>query len=172
MSTGQLRIASPTLRGLRDLGLGAWVLPLAAGCAQPRGLAGWVDWRLGGQLARVLREGRFLGEEGERLLMPGSPGVGAERVFVVGLGASSGPSLRLDALMEVVEAGATRIGLAPLPGRSALNEALDWLSALEGLPGLFEEVWLMNTDGSLAEGGPELEEGAERAGLELEGVRA
>lgn len=50
------------------------------------GAAGFLDWRLCGELSRVLRSGFFIGRPGERLLLPSSGRVPARRLFLVGLG--------------------------------------------------------------------------------------
>ncbi len=52
-----------------------------------RGLAGLLDWRLGGRLSSLLKSGFLTGAKGEALLVPGKPHVPFEKVLVVGLGA-------------------------------------------------------------------------------------
>jgi hypothetical protein len=51
------------------------------------GLAGILDWRLGGRLSALLQSGFVTGAKGEALLVPGRPHVPFEKVLVVGLGA-------------------------------------------------------------------------------------
>src|SRR5579859_7045204 len=51
-----------------------------------RGLAGLLDWRLGGRLTALLRAGFLRGGVGEALLIPGKPHVPFEKVLVTGLG--------------------------------------------------------------------------------------
>jgi hypothetical protein len=51
------------------------------------GLAGLLDWRLGGRLSALLKSGFVTGAKGESLLVPGKPHVPFEKVLVVGLGA-------------------------------------------------------------------------------------
>lgn len=58
------------------------------------GAAGFLDWRLCGELSRILRSGFFAGGPGERLLLPSAGRVPARRLFLVGLG----PSAKVTAL--------------------------------------------------------------------------
>jgi Cytosol aminopeptidase family, N-terminal domain len=51
------------------------------------GLAGLLDWWLGGRLSALLKSGFVKGETGEALLVPGKPHVPFEKVLVLGLGA-------------------------------------------------------------------------------------
>lgn len=53
------------------------------------GAAGFLDWRLCGELSRVLKSGFFSGEPGDALLLPTAGRVPARRVFAVGLGKAS-----------------------------------------------------------------------------------
>ncbi len=50
------------------------------------GATGFLDWRLCGELSRILKTGFFTGVPGEALLLPGSGRVPARRIFAVGLG--------------------------------------------------------------------------------------
>ncbi len=52
------------------------------------GAAGFLDWRLCGELSRVLQSGFFVGAPGDKLLVPTDSRVPARRVFAVGLGRS------------------------------------------------------------------------------------
>lgn len=51
-----------------------------------RGLAGYVDWRLCGELSRILQAGRFVGADGDALLFPVRSGLSPERVYCFGAG--------------------------------------------------------------------------------------
>src|SRR5262249_60449693 len=54
------------------------------------GAAGYVDWRLCGQLSRLLVDGFFKGSRGESLLLPSNGRIGGPRGVVVGLGRGGG----------------------------------------------------------------------------------
>ena len=54
------------------------------------GAAGFVDWRLCGQLSRLLVDGFFKGTRGESLLLPSNGRIGAPRLVVLGLGPGGG----------------------------------------------------------------------------------
>lgn len=53
----------------------------------PSGVAGLVDWRLGGRLSRLMLEGFVDTTEGALLLLPGRPRVPFDKIVVAGLGA-------------------------------------------------------------------------------------
>jgi hypothetical protein len=53
----------------------------------PRGVAGLVDWRLCGQLSRLIKSGFFNGELGEMLILPSKPALPFDKVLLVGCGA-------------------------------------------------------------------------------------
>ena len=50
------------------------------------GAAGLADWRLYGQLSRLILAGRCTGGRGETLMLPAGPRLPFERVFLFGLG--------------------------------------------------------------------------------------
>jgi len=54
------------------------------------GAAGFIDWRLGGALSRVLQSGFFVGTPGEKLLVPTDQKLPAPRLFAMGLGPRKG----------------------------------------------------------------------------------
>ncbi len=54
------------------------------------GAAGFVDWRMGGALSRVLQTGFFVGSPGEKLLVPTDQTLAAPKLFAVGLGPRKG----------------------------------------------------------------------------------
>ncbi len=54
------------------------------------GAAGFVDWRLGGALSRVLQSGFFVGSPGEKLLVPTDEKLSVPRLFAMGLGPRKG----------------------------------------------------------------------------------
>jgi hypothetical protein len=64
------------------------VVPIPADERPLAGDAGWVDWRLCGEISRRLATGEIAGGVGEALLFPARPPIRAERVLVLGLGPS------------------------------------------------------------------------------------
>src|SRR5215470_19549483 len=50
------------------------------------GAAGFADWRLCGQLSRLLVDGFFRGTRGESLLLPSAGRMGPGRVVILGVG--------------------------------------------------------------------------------------
>ncbi len=88
-----------------------------------RGLAGLLDWRLGGRLSALLKSGFVTGEAGEALLVPGKPHVPFEKVLLLGLGARSGFGdgayrAAVTRLAERLEGLRVRRAVVELPGRS------------------------------------------------------
>lgn len=53
----------------------------------PRGICGFIDWRLNGLISRAIKEGRISGEFNEKVVIPIQPGrIRAETIFLFGLG--------------------------------------------------------------------------------------
>lgn len=76
------------------------------------GTAGFVDWRLGGALSRVLKSGFFVGSPDEKLLVPTDARLPAPRLFVMGLGPSSGVTpLGLEHALGAAAAMLTKAGV-------------------------------------------------------------
>lgn len=55
-----------------------------------KGLAGWVDWLLCGDLSRAIIQGGVTGEEGEKVLLLGHDKLKAEKIVAYGLGEMDG----------------------------------------------------------------------------------
>jgi hypothetical protein len=68
----------------------------------PAGIAGRVDWRLGGELSAMLASGRFAARPGEALMIAGARGLRAARI--VGLGAGQRADFDDERAREWVEA--------------------------------------------------------------------
>ena len=98
-----------------------FAVPICSDVRPLRGAAGLLDWRLNGQLSSCLREHRFHGSSGEKLLLP-TRRVPWSAVLAVGIGDSS--ALDDDAVRSAVSIilatarglGQRRLALA-LPGR-------------------------------------------------------
>ena len=62
------------------------VLGVFADEKPPRGLCGFIDWRLGGMISREIKQGRIGGEFEEKIVIPFPRRVGAEMLLLFGLG--------------------------------------------------------------------------------------
>ncbi|MFZ5443768.1 MAG: M17 family peptidase N-terminal domain-containing protein [Myxococcota bacterium] len=99
------------------------------------GATGFLDWRLCGALSKVLGSGFFVGAPDDRLLMPTDARVPARRIFVVGLGRSTGvTALGLEhalgrAAEMLTRAGVESVALAfpvlPKPVAQAREELIE-----------------------------------------------
>lgn len=76
------------------------------------GAAGFVDWRLCGDLSRLLKTGFFTGTPGDKLLVPTDARVPATRLFAVGLGKSR--SLTALGLEHALGSAATMLSKAKI----------------------------------------------------------
>lgn len=102
-----------------DLG----VLPIFADERPLQGLAGLVDWRMGGSLSMLLRAGFCTGAAGEAVLLPGRRTLPVERLVLLGLGpsrafdraAAEAAGERLVAVVEGLRPGDV---LVAMPGRA------------------------------------------------------
>ena len=52
----------------------------------PRGICGLMDWRLNGMISREIKQGRITGEFKEKVAIPAPERLGAELLFLFGLG--------------------------------------------------------------------------------------
>jgi len=93
------------------------------------GASGLSDWRLCGQLSRLLVDGFFTGAADDSVLLPSNGRIGPGRIVVFGLGRrerlSDGPALgaRLAAAAAVLDrAGAVSVALE-VPGVGRLDDA-------------------------------------------------
>jgi len=90
------------------------------------GAAGFVDWRLCGQLSRLLVDGFFKGTRGESLLLPSNGRIRPPRLVVLGLG-PGGEALHPGVLRTALSQAADVLNRArvdsvalELPGRGAM----------------------------------------------------
>jgi hypothetical protein len=54
----------------------------------PRGICGFIDWRLNGMISREIKQGRINGEFKEKVIIPFPRRVGSETLLLIGLGNS------------------------------------------------------------------------------------
>ncbi len=52
----------------------------------PRGICGFIDWRLNGMISREIKQGRITGDFMEKILIPFPRRIGSEMLFLFGLG--------------------------------------------------------------------------------------
>jgi len=164
------RIAGGDLAGLDALDVDALALPLFAVRAQPQDVAGFADWRLAGRIARLIASGRFSGARDEALLMPGQGRCGAQRVFLLGLGAPQSPAkLSFDQAVQVLaQAGARKLAFgAPSMAspKDAGPVAERFIEALGANQAAFDELVLLDAHGHLKEAEASLRRSAKDAGL-------
>ena len=125
----KIRLTPPTLEALDDLGpdpQGCLVLTTFADDRPLRGLTGLVDWRLNGQLSRLMRRDFVDGHWLESTLAPIVGRLPFERLLLVGLGrrADFGPQ-RFEEACRFCFARLNGLGALqwamPLPGRIGLD---------------------------------------------------
>jgi hypothetical protein len=87
-----------------------------------QGLAGLCDWRLCGQLSRVLETGFFQGTGGENLLMPTAGRLPVARLLVFGIGESAEGDAAEAQLARALE-------VAHRAGLKSLALSIDFLAA-------------------------------------------
>lgn len=76
-----LSIENPDLPKHKCLALGVF-----ADEKPPRGVCGFIDWRLNGMISREIKQGRIGGDFEEKILIPFPGRIGAEMLLLFGLG--------------------------------------------------------------------------------------
>lgn len=118
-----VRFVSPDLRALDEVRAEVLLLAHFAEERPLLGVAGLVDFRLAGQLSRLLVRGRTRGRAGDRVLLPARPRLSQDRILMAGLGPREGfDGTRARAvvaeLFGVLDGLTARSVLFCLPGRS------------------------------------------------------
>jgi len=118
-----IRFLAPELYRLDEASVELCACTIWSDVRPVRGLAGLLDWRLGGRLSALLASGFVTGESGEVLLLPGKPHVPFEKVLVIGLGPRGGFGEQVfrDGLQRIVTALdglRVRRAVVELPGRA------------------------------------------------------
>lgn len=153
------RVAAGDLKGLDALEVDALALFLFADKRQPKQVAGYVDWRMCGRIARLILSGRFLGDPAEALLMPAQGRMGAKRIFLFGLGPpGEDPEDVAPAVASLMDAGAKEVALA-----GPVEVLAAWLRAADA--GRFTRVVLLDADGALERERNALEAAAKKSGF-------
>ena len=150
----ELHFLPPELRRLDEVNVELCACGIWSDERPMRGLAGLLDWRLGGRLSALLKSGFVEGELGESLLVPGKPDVTFEKVLVLGLGSKSGfgdGTFRQSVakIAHTLEGMRVRRAVVELPGRASGMIAPDHAItlALDCLAGSPEhEAWWLVED--------------------------
>lgn len=92
------------------------------------GAAGFVDWRLCGGLSRLLKDGFFTGQPGEKLLTPSDGRLPTPLLFAVGLGRAGavtplGLEHALTAAVAMLKKAGVDSAVLGLPALRKLDEA-------------------------------------------------
>ncbi|GAB5548517.1 MAG: leucyl aminopeptidase [Sandaracinaceae bacterium] len=119
----EVRFVPPDLRRLDELKCEAIALPFFTDVRPLRGALGLLDWRLCGQVSRLLLRGHASGAAEEAILIPARPRLTYDKLFLFGAGAASEFD---DAVFEQVvermlvtlDRARVRVSVFGLPGRS------------------------------------------------------
>jgi hypothetical protein len=130
-----VRFAVPELDQIDSLRCEALALPLFSDERPLRGALGLLDWRLCGFLSGLVERGKVSGERLETVLVPGRPKLGMDKLFMLGLGPSSGfdgASVRacLEHMLDTLARARVRSTALVLPGRNG-NRPIAPASAME-----------------------------------------
>lgn len=114
---------APDLRRLDELRTEAIALPFFEDERPLRGALGLVDWRLCGQISRLLLRGRARGAVRETVLVPTRPRLAFEKLFLFGAGPVAELDERrflrvVDRMLETLDRARVRASVLALPGRS------------------------------------------------------
>jgi hypothetical protein len=117
-----LRFTLPSLRKLDLSGTEVLVAGLASDERPAHGVAGLVDWRLGGRVSRLVKSGFASGALGEVLLVPGKPKLPFDKVLLFGMGPLASYSeltfrIVLEKILKTLEGLRARTAVVELPGR-------------------------------------------------------
>lgn len=138
----EIRFVAPDLRALDGAPAEILVVSHFDGERPLRGVAGLVDFRLAGQLSRLMVRGCASGRVGEQLLVLGRPRLASDRVLLLGLGPRDGfdgsrARTALAAAFATLDALTARSVMLALPGRA--DGSLDVEPAIEAFLPLLDE---------------------------------
>jgi len=139
----ELRFVAPDLRALDATPAEVLAVSYFDDERPLRGLAGLIDFRLAGQLSKLLIRGRVHGAVREQVLLPGRPRLACDRVLLVGLGRRDTFDVgrartALVELFATLDALMARSVVLCLPGRS--DGSLDVEPAIESFLPLTDEA--------------------------------
>lgn len=146
-----LRFATRDLKRLDQISSEVLVAPVMQDERPPRGVAGMVDWRLSGQVSRVMKTGFFKGELFETLLLPTRSALPFDKTVLFGCGPKADFDERaylaaLQRIRQVLAGLKAGHAVVELPGRHldliAAERAVDLL--LEGVDDPTDQsVWTL-----------------------------
>ncbi|MFK7990951.1 MAG: M17 family peptidase N-terminal domain-containing protein [Sandaracinaceae bacterium] len=118
-----VRFVTPDLRRLDELKSEALALPFFEDERPLRGALGLVDWRLAGQLSRLLLASRATGAPGDAVLVPTRRRLAFDKLFLFGAGPSDAFDEKVfrrvsDHMFATLERAWVRSSVLALPGRS------------------------------------------------------
>ena len=119
----EVHFVAPDLRKLDTARAEALSMSLFSDERPLRGALGLVDWRLCGQLSRLILRGRIVGNEGEKVLVPSTPKLPFDKLFLFGLGPRESFSEEVfertaKAMFDTLARARVRSSAWVLPGRS------------------------------------------------------
>lgn len=136
----ELRFVQPHLSKLDEIDSEILVASVFSDVRPARGIAGLCDFRLGGRLSRLMKDGFITGAAGEVVLVPGKPALTFDKLIVFG----AGPRAEFDEgafvslvgkIILALEGLAARTAVVELPGRQA-----DAIGAAEAVDLLLTEI--------------------------------
>lgn len=118
----EVRFVVPDLRRLDQLKTEALALPFFEDERPLRGALGLVDWRLCGQVSKLLVRGRARGALSETVLVPTRPRLPFEKLILFGGGSASEMSADrfveiVDRMLTTLDRARVRASVVGLPGR-------------------------------------------------------
>jgi hypothetical protein len=137
----ELRFVAPELRGLDEVGSEVLACGVFSDERPPHGTAGLIDWRLSGQVSRLVRQRFVTGERGEVVMLPLRPRLPFDKALLFGLGRRDAFSDLVfrevaEHMLSAMEGLCARSAVVELPGRhrSAIDpeRATDILLELAG----------------------------------------
>jgi hypothetical protein len=117
-----LRFVSRELKKLEQTQAEVLIAAVMEDEKPPKGVAGMVDWRLCGQLSRLIKQGYFKGALGEVLLLPTKPALPFDKALLFGCGPAAQFDERayiavLTQVFSVLEGLKAGNAVVELPGR-------------------------------------------------------
>ena len=120
----EFRFVLPDLRRIDELESEALLLPFFEDVRTLRRAVGLIDWRLCGQLSRMILRGRATGRLGQTVLIPARPRLPFDKLFLFGMGPRAGlDDAVVDAVVErmfvTLDRALIRTSVVCLPGRAS-----------------------------------------------------
>ena len=147
-----VRFVQPDLRRLDELRSEALSLPFFADERPLRGALGLVDWRLAGEISRLILRGRISGALGERVLVPARPKLPFEKLFLFGVGERAAFDeavfeSAVEGVLDTLGKARVRASVCALPGRALglvePERAMEMFLRVSGLDPEQDEITLV-----------------------------